>query len=203
MSASSVDTRIVLVRHGETEWSKAGRHTGRTDIALTDRGEHEATLVGPTLHGWSFAHCYSSPLRRARVTAEKSGLNGSIATLDDLLEWDYGVYEGRRTDDITAEQPGWSKWRDSIPEGEDVGTVGDRADRAIAVLDDAARDGSVIAFAHGHLLAILIARWLDLPAADGRRFVLDTATATVLGTKRGERVLRQMNHRCGGGPISP
>lgn len=198
----TLDTQIVLVRHGETEWSRADKHTGRTDIPLTEQGIHEATLVGPTLQGWHFGRCFSSPLQRARTTAERSGLPGPITLLDDLVEWDYGVYEGRRTVDIVAEEPGWSKWDFPIPEGEDVAQVGVRADHAIVELIAATVDGPVIAFAHGHLLAILIARWLGMPAAEGKRFILDTASATVLGTKRGDRVLRLMNHRCGSGPIT-
>lgn len=196
-----MDTQIALVRHGETEWSRADRHTGRTDIPLTDAGRHEATLVAPTLAGWDFSHRFTSPLLRAKETAERSGLAGDVGTLDDLMEWDYGVYEGRTTREIAEEQPGWSKWFEDIPGGESVEDVGTRADAAIALLDRGSMDGPVIAFAHGHLLAVLVARWLGLTAADGRRFVLDTATVTLLGTKRGDRVLRLMNHRCGHGVI--
>lgn len=197
-----VDAQIVLVRHGETEWSRAGKHTGRTDIQLTEQGIREATLVAPTLQDWRFAHRYASPLQRALNTAEESGVSGPITLLDDLVEWDYGIYEGRRTVDIVAEQPGWSKWADPMPDGEDVQAVGTRADRAIVELDGATADGPVIVFAHGHLLAILIARWLGLAAIDGKRFMLDTATVSVLGMKRGDRVLRLMNHRCGSGTVS-
>ena len=112
--------QIVLVRHGQTEWSLADQHTGRTDIPLTARGEQEATLVGPTLAGWQFAHTFSSPLQRARLTAERSGLAEPITLLDDLLEWDYGIYEGRRTVDIVVDEPGWSKWSGPVPDGEEV-----------------------------------------------------------------------------------
>jgi broad specificity phosphatase PhoE len=198
-----MENQIVLVRHGQTAWSLADQHTGRTDIPLTERGEQEATLVGPTLAGWQFAHAFSSPLQRARLTAERSGLAEPITLLDDLLEWDYGIYEGRRTVDIVVEEPGWSKWAGPVPNGEEVHAVGDRADRAIDVVAGAAKDGPVAVFAHGHLLAVLIARLLGLSAVEGKRFVLDTATVTVLGMKRGDRVLRLMNHRCGEGPITP
>lgn len=192
-----METQIVLVRHGETEWSRDGKHTGRTDIALTEVGEQQARSVGPTLADWNFAAFFSSPLQRATATAELSGVPGPFTLLDDLMEWDYGVYEGRRTVDIHVDEPGWSKWQTSPEGGEPVAEVGRRADRAIEVVAAAAEAGPAIVFAHGHLLAILIARWLGLSAADGRRFVLETGTVTVLGVKRADRVLRLMNHRCG------
>lgn len=196
-SKTSLDRQVVLVRHGQTEWSKHGRHTGRTDIPLTTVGEAEARGVGPTLADWGFVARFSSPLQRATATAELSGVPGPVTLIDDLMEWDYGVYEGRRTADIWIDEPGWSKWLTAPENGESVEQVGARADRAIATLDEAAVDGPVIAFAHGHLLAVLVARWLGLAADQGRRFVLETGTVTVLGSKRGDRVLRLMNHRCG------
>jgi probable phosphoglycerate mutase len=196
-----METQIVLVRHGQTEWSRDGRHTGRTDIALTDVGEEQARSVGPTLADWSFTARFSSPLQRATATAELSGVAGPFTLLDDLMEWDYGVYEGRRTVDIHVDEPGWSKWRTPLADGESVDDVGVRADRAIEVVTAAAADGPAIVFAHGHLLAILIARWLGLSAADGKRFVLETGTVTVLGVKRADRVLRLMNHSCGAATI--
>lgn len=200
-------TQIVLVRHGETDWSRTGRHTGRTDIALTDRGRREATSVGPTLHGWTFAHQFSSPLSRARDTAELArvdGAHGELVIDEDLLEWDYGVYEGRTNDDIQIDEPGWSKWAGPLEGGEDVHDVGARADRAIARLAESSKDGPVLVFAHGHLLAILIARWLGLDASEGRRFTLETATVSVLGVKRTDRVLRILNYGCDpAAPIDP
>lgn len=191
-------SHIVLVRHGETEWSKSGRHTGRTDIGLTDRGRGEAGLVAPTLQGWKFAHVFSSPLSRAYDTATTAGLGDDIVIDDTLLEWDYGVFEGRTNADITAEYPGWSKWSaESIEGGETAGDVGRRADTAIERLEAASDDGAVAVFAHGHFLAILIARWLGMDAAEGKRFIIQTATASQLSTKRGDRVLKTLNHRCG------
>lgn len=199
----SENSSIVVVRHGQTEWSRDGRHTGRTDIPLTAQGMAEAQLVAPTLADWDFAHVFSSPLSRARDTAAASGLDASVVVDDDLLEWDYGIFEGRTTVDIQAERPGWNKWLEPIEGGEDVDDVGRRADRAIERLAAAAADGPVLVFAHGHLLAVLIARWLGLPALEGRRFILETATASVLSTKRDDRVLRLLNHRCGASSIAP
>ncbi|MGI9608103.1 MAG: histidine phosphatase family protein [Acidimicrobiales bacterium] len=196
-------SQIVLVRHGETEWSRDDKHTGRTDIPLTARGRREASLVAPTLDGWDFVGRFSSPLVRASETAKLARVGSAITIDDDLVEWDYGVYEGRRTVDILVDEPGWSKWTDPIPDGERVEDVGDRADRAIERLVTASGEGPLIVFAHGHLLAILIARWLGLPATEGRRFVLETATVTVLGVKRDDRVLRVLNHQCGSRSILP
>lgn len=197
-----METQIVLVRHGETEWSRDSRHTGRTDIPLTEHGEHQARSVGVTLAEWEFGARFSSPLVRATTTAELSGVAGPFTLLDDLMEWDYGVYEGRRTSDIHVDEPGWSKWLTAPADGESVEEVGERADRAIATMIAAAAKGPVIVFAHGHLLAVLVARWLGLASADGRRFVLETGAVTVLGVKRDDRVLRLLNHRCGVDTIS-
>ena len=188
--------QIVLVRHGETEWSRDGRHTGRTDLPLTPKGELDAHLVGPALRSWSFVSCFTSPLQRARRTAELSGIPGEFETIEDLVEWDYGVYEGRRTVDIQIDEPGWNKWFMAIPDGETVGQVSDRADRAILKLVEASEDGDVVVFAHGHLLAVMIARWVGLEPSDGRRIVLETATYSVLDTKRGDRVLVKLNNSC-------
>ncbi len=199
--------QIVLVRHGETEWSRVGRHTGRSDIALTERGRREAASVGTTLSGWDFAHQFSSPLSRARDTAELAEIAGTPDELmidDDLLEWDYGVYEGRTNDAIQLDEPGWSKWAGALEDGETALEVGVRADRAIARLSKASADGPVLVFAHGHLLAILIARWLELDPREGRRFTLETATVSVLGVKRSDRILRILNYGCdAAAPIDP
>jgi len=193
--------QIVLVRHGETEWSATGRHTGRTDISLTMAGREQARRVGPTLEQWEFAHRFSSPLKRARETCELSGIEGPVTFLDDLMEWDYGVAEGLTNAEMHAQDPTWSKWFNPGALGESAADVGARADEAIVRLTQASEDGPVVAFAHGHLLAILIARWIGLDATEARRFVLDTATVSVLGIKRTDRVLRMMNHACDG-PIS-
>ncbi|MGH1488178.1 MAG: histidine phosphatase family protein [Acidimicrobiales bacterium] len=192
-----MEAQIVLVRHGETAWSLAGRHTGRTDIPLTPNGEIQAMSIAETLSEWNFVARFASPLERAIQTARLSGVDEELMLLDDLMEWDYGIFEGRTNEDILAERPGWSKWFDEIHGGESVRQVGDRADRVIDTLAIASQQGSVIAFAHGHLLAVLIARWLGMPAVDGRRFVLETGTVTVLGAKRGDRVLRIFNQACG------
>lgn len=197
-------SKIVLVRHGETEWSRDGQHTGRTDIPLTELGREQACLVGPTLKGWTFSHRFSSPLQRARETAEISAVShdpGALILDDDLLEWDYGKYEGRTNADIVSEEPGWSKWFSDLEGGESAQDVGVRADRAIDRIDAASDDGPVIVFAHGHFLAIMIARWLCLPAVEGRRFVLETATVSVLSMKRDDRVLRILNY--GYAPAAP
>lgn len=192
-----MEAQIVLVRHGETAWSVEGRHTGRTDVPLTANGEVQAKSVGTTVAEWEFKARFSSPLLRAQETARLSGVPGEVRLLDDLMEWDYGVYEGRTTADIWTEKPNWSKWFEPNPEGESVEMVGDRADRAIEVIVAAATTGPVIVFAHGHLLAVLIARWLGLAASDGRRFVLETGTVSVLGVKRSDRILRLLNQQCG------
>jgi len=191
--------QIVLVRHGQTEWSRDGRHTGRSDIPLTEQGESEASLVATTLAGWGFRAAFSSPLIRARETARLAGFDPVID--DDLLEWDYGEIEGRTNDAITAEQPGWSKWFDGPSGGESVDEVGARADAFFGRVEAIA--GDVVVFAHGHLLSVAIARWLGLPAVEGRRFPLRTATVSVLGAKRDEHVLRIFNQVCGVTQIDP
>ena len=186
-------TRLVLVRHGETEWSRAGRHTGRTDLPLTAAGEDEARRIGPTLADWDFTAVYASPLRRATDTAR---LAGFAATLDfDLVEWDYGDIEGRTNAAVLDEMPGWSKWYSPVPGGESIEHVGDRADRFLEALD--AVDGDVLCFAHGHLLAVVIARWLELPASEGRRFPLQTGTLSVLTRKRDDTIIEALNRACG------
>ncbi|MEM8705093.1 MAG: histidine phosphatase family protein [Actinomycetota bacterium] len=191
--------QIVLVRHGQTEWSRVGRHTGRTDIGLTDQGENEARLVTGTLAEWNFDAAFSSPLLRARDTARLAGFSPTLD--DDLVEWDYGAIEGRTNDEITAERPGWSKWIDGPPGGERADDVGVRADRFLERI--AAVGGEVVVFAHGHFLSIAIARWLGLPASEGRRFPLRTATVSVLGAKRDDHVLTLFNHLCGHGLVDP
>jgi len=185
-------SRLALVRHGETEWSSQGRHTGLTDIPLTSRGEAEAALVPGTLRGWSFAAVYSSPLSRATETARLAGFDPELDS--NLVEWDYGQWEGMRNEEIVAAHPGWSKWTGPVPDGEEVGAVGVRADLFLDRVNDTAND--ILVFAHGHFLSILIARWLGLDATEGRRFPLSTATVSVLGRKRSDRILLQLNHHC-------
>jgi len=184
---------IVLVRHGQTEWSRAGKHTGRTDVALTDLGRRQADALGGMLGGAAYAAVFASPLMRAWETMERAGYTAGIA-VDDLVEWDYGQYEGRRTVDIRSEIPDWSVWTHRIDGGESLADVGERSDRAIALAT--AIDGPVAIFAHGHVLRILAARWLGLPAAGGRHLLLDTATVSTLGWDRDQRALRNWNQAC-------
>ena len=186
--------RLVLVRHGETEWSKSGQHTGRTDIPLTDQGRDEAVHVRDRLEGWTFARVLSSPLSRALDTARLAGFGDDVETVDDLLEWDYGEYEGRTTADIRAGRPRWSLWADGTPGGESAADVGSRVDAIIKELRDL--EGDVLLFAHGHLLRVLAARWLGLTPADGRLFALDPASISILGYERETSVIDLWNSPC-------
>jgi broad specificity phosphatase PhoE len=169
---------IVLVRHGETDWSRTGQHTGRTDRELTDFGRRQAQILAPRLRHRSFALVLTSPLRRARDTARLAGFPDAETT-DDLLEWDYGGYEGLTTPDIRAGKSGWSLWRDGVPAGESAEQIGERVDRVLARAD--AAPGDTLLFAHGHVLRVLAARRLGLSPAEGRLFKLDPATVSVLG----------------------
>ena len=183
--------RLWLVRHGETEWSKSGQHTGRTDIPLTAMGERQAQALGRFLAGRSFALVLTSPLGRARETCRLAGFAAAAQVTDDLLEWNYGLYEGRTTASVRAEQPGWSIWTTSVPEGETVEQVGERTRRVIARADAVASD--VALFAHAHVLRILAACWLGLPPIHGRNLALGTASLSVLGYERENRVLEVWN----------
>ena len=182
---------VVLVRHGETLWTLSGQHTGRTDIPLTEEGRRRAELVGERLRGRTFALVLTSPLQRAAETCRLAGLGDVAAVRDELAEWDYGAYEGRKTVDIREEQPGWSLWRDGVPDGETAADVGRRADRVVEELRSV--DGDAAVFAHGHLLRVLAARWLGLDPAEGRLFALDPATLSILGYERETPVLRLWN----------
>jgi broad specificity phosphatase PhoE len=184
---------IVLVRHGETEWSRAGRHTGRTDVPLTDAGREQAAALGASLRGREFALVLTSPLSRALETCRLAGLGEVAQERADLQEWDYGAYEGRTTPEIREERPGWTLWRDGVPGGETSAEVGTRADRLIAEVRSAGGDAAI--FAHGHLLRVLAARWLGLEPAAGRLLALDTATIGVLGYERETGVIRLWNSR--------
>ena len=187
--------QLLVIRHGQTEWSAAGRHAGRTDIPLTAQGRLEAQDASRTLLDWSIAAVFSSPLVRARETADIVALPPTIRLDPDLVEWDYGDYEGLRTMDTREEIPDWSVWTHPITGGESVQQVGERVDRFLTRIEE--QSGNVAVFAHGHLLAILIARWCGLPAVEGRRFALATATVSLLGHHREDRVVRALNHRCG------
>ena len=171
--------RICLVRHGETAWTISGQHTGRTDIPLTERGERDARELSARLRGMIVANVLTSPLQRARRTGELAGFGAHAEADTDLLEWDYGAYEGRRTADILAERPGWRLFGDGCPGGETVDAVGARADRVIARVR--ARAGDVLLFAHRDIFRVLAARWLGLAAREGRHFYLATASLSVLG----------------------
>jgi broad specificity phosphatase PhoE len=189
---------VVLLRHGETEWSRDGRHTGRTDIPLTPKGEAAARAVGPALAARKVALVVASPLTRAVRTAELAGAT-DIRIDDDLREWDYGGYEGRTTPDIQVGRPGWYLWRDGVPPGDDehpgetVAQVGERADRVLARIRPALDDGDVLLVGHGHTLRVLTARWLEQPPDHGRLVALDTATLSVLGHEHDLPVIRSLN----------
>lgn len=182
---------VVLVRHGETGWSRTGRHTGLTDVPLTPAGRHQAELLGARLPAWRFARVLSSPLQRASETCRLAGLGEVVEVVASLREWDYGAYEGRTTAEIRSERPGWSLWRDGAPGGERAEDVGAR----IAVVLSALREspGDVAVFAHGHVLRVLTACWLGLAPGDGRLFVLGTATVSVLGRERETPVVLRWN----------
>jgi len=180
---------VWLLRHAETEWSRDGRHTGRTDVPLTDAGREAARALRSRVADHRFALVLCSPLSRARETAELAGLAPELR--DDLVEFDYGDYEGITTAAIRDRRPGWDLWRDGSPGGETADDVGRRVDR---VIDEVLRaDGDVALVAHGHVLRVLAARWLEQPAAFGGRIRLDTGTLSILGFERETRVIRRWN----------
>jgi broad specificity phosphatase PhoE len=190
------ERRVWLVRHGETEWARLGRHTGRTDIPLTDLGREQAVALGRRFAGDRFALVLSSPLARAAETARLAGF-GDVATIDaDLSEWDYGDLEGRLTADIRQEFADWSIWTGPWPGGETADEVAQRVDRVLARCLDPHLSGDVLLFSHGHLLRMLAARWLGLPPASGGLFALATATVSVLGWDRDQPVIEIWNEAC-------
>jgi broad specificity phosphatase PhoE len=182
---------IVLARHGETEWSRDRRHTGRTDIPLTDNGRRQAGVLGDALAGQSFARVLSSPLSRALDTSREAGLGDRAELTGDLCEWDYGEYEGITTAEIRTRRPGWNLWRDGCPGGETAADVGRRVDRVLDSL--AGLEGDAAVFAHGHVLRVLTARWLGLGPEAGALFKLDTGTLSALGYERETRVITHWN----------
>lgn len=192
---SGVFPEIYLVRHGETAWTISGQHTGRSDIPLTERGEREAQQLRVRLQGVTFATVLTSPLQRARRTGELAGFAECVHADPDLMEWDYGAYEGRRSSEIRAERPGWDLFKDGCPNGETLADVTARADRVISRVR--ALDADVLVFAHMELLRVLAARWVAQPAREARRLYLETASVSVLGYDHGldEPVIRLWNDR--------
>jgi probable phosphoglycerate mutase len=185
---------IWLVRHGETEWARLGRHTGRTDVPLTDLGRAQAMALGRRLAGHAFSLVLTSPLTRAAETTAIAGFGDVAIAEPDLQEWDYGTLEGRLTPDIRQAYPGWTIWRGPWPGGETIDEVGARADRVLARV--AAVQGDALLVAHGHLLRVLAARWLDLPPTSGGMFALGTATVSVLGHEHDSPAIEIWNEAC-------
>lgn len=170
---------LVAVRHGETAWSRSGQHTGRTDLPLLDEGRSMATRLREPLSAWTFSAVWTSPLSRARETCALAGYGGVAEPREELLEWNYGAFEGKTKEEIRATHPHWLIWNEGAPGGESASDVGLRADRIVT--SARAQTGPVLVFAHGHLLRVLGARWLGLPPTDGRLFTLGTAALSVLG----------------------
>jgi probable phosphoglycerate mutase len=173
---------VYLARHGETEWSLSGQHTGLTDLPLTPHGEENARRLGKRLKHGTFAKVFTSPLQRARRTGELAGFAGQAEVNPDLVEWNYGAYEGMTSAEILKTRPDWKLFRDGVPNGESLADIGARADRVIARLR--AIDGDVLVFSSGHFLRVLAARWLGLEVSEGRYFLLKTASLSVLGYER-------------------
>jgi probable phosphoglycerate mutase len=186
------DVQLWLVRHGETEWSAAGRHTGVTDLPLTEAGERQARALAPMLADIGPALVLSSPRQRARDTALLAGLAIDELT-EDLAEWNYGSYEGRTTHDIRAERPGWSIWTDGVPGGETAAQVGARADRILRRAAAALLDGPVVLVGHGHLSRVLGARWMGMPVSGGAHLLLGTAAPSMLGAQYGAPAIVRWN----------
>jgi probable phosphoglycerate mutase len=182
---------ILLVRHGETEWSATGKHTGRSDPPLTDKGREQAGLLSQSLAGRSFERVLTSPLSRAAETCRLAGLGGAAEPRDELMEWDYGDYEGLTTPGIRESRPGWFLWRDGVPGGESAEQVGARVDAVLAELRGG--EGDAALFAHGHVLRVLAARWIELPPTDGAKLALATGTLSVLGWERESPAIRGWN----------
>lgn len=178
----STGPEVLLVRHGETEWSAALKHTGSTDVPLTDAGRRQAQRLAAALAGRDFARVMTSPLSRAVETCRLAGLGEHAEVREDLREWNYGEYEGATTAEIRAERPDWRLWRDGCPGGESPAEVGARADRVVAELRELDGDAAVVG--HGHMLRVLAARWLDLPPARGASLALSTGALSALGWER-------------------
>jgi broad specificity phosphatase PhoE len=188
-------SRAVLLRHGATEWSRSGQHTGRTDIPLLEVGREQARAAGELLGAMTFAQVLTSPLLRARETAALAGFDGEVDP--DLVEWDYGAYEGLTSAQIQAERPRWTLWTEGVIDGEGAADVGRRVDRVIERIRLV--DGDTLCVAHGHVLRVLTARWLGLPPAGGRLFALGTGTVSILGWEHDTPVVTLWND----GPDGP
>ena len=190
--------QLILLRHGETEWSRDGRHTGRTDVPLTARGEEQARSLAPLVAAREIVRVVTSPATRARRTAELAGLPAPV-TDPDLWEWDYGGYEGRTSPEIRQDRPGWYLWVDGVVQGdaahpgESVAEVGERVDAVLDRVRPTLADGDVALVAHGHVLRVLTARWLELEPSAGRLFALDTGTVSALGREHDHPVIRSWN----------
>ena len=184
-------TWLVVVRHGETEWSQSGRHTGRTDIPLTDRGRQQAASLGRALRGRTFSRVLSSPLERALDTCRLAGYSDRVEVVDDLREWDYGAYEGRTRVEIAAQIPGWTVWTHPIVDGESLTALGRRTDRVLATALPIG--GDVLVFAHGHILRVLAARWIEQAPILGSRLELGTASISELGWEQDRRTIEAWN----------
>jgi probable phosphoglycerate mutase len=191
--SSTHRNRLFVIRHGATEWSRTGQHTGHTDIPLLPEGEAQARATGALLANHEFALVLTSPLQRARHTCELVGLSKQAQIEPNLIEWDYGDYEGITSAQIHETVPGWTVWTGAIPGGETIEQVAARADAVIARV--LAADGDCIVFAHGHILRTLVARWCELDPTEGRRFVLDPATLCILGWEHDSRAVLQWNSR--------
>jgi broad specificity phosphatase PhoE len=194
----TAETRLFLLRHGATDWSASGQHTGRTDVPLNEVGIRQAQMLAKRLAGHRFAAVFVSPRSRALETCRIVGLDRDAIVTDDLSEWDYGIYEGRTTDDIRRDEPAWTVWAAEIRGGETVDDVGRRVDRVIQAA--LAYDGDVALFGHGHCLRILAARWIGLPASGGALLELSTATVSRLAWEREQRVIELWN---GGSHLAP
>lgn len=179
------------MRHGETDWSATGRHTSRTDLPLTEKGRARARGLADVLAGRRFSLVLCSPLRRARETAQLAGFGEVAETCQDLHEWDYGEYEGLSTPEIRARRPDWNLWRDGCPGGESPEQVGARADGVLTRVLGAA--GEVLMFAHGHVLRVITARWVEMPVSAGARFALAAGGLSILGFERETRVVQEWN----------
>jgi broad specificity phosphatase PhoE len=184
-----VADQLFIARHGATEWSKSGQHTSHTDLTLLPEGEEQARALRDKLEGIEFSLVLCSPLRRALETCALAGFGNVAEVCDDLVEWDYGEYEGLTTPQIRETNPSWWLWRDGCPGGESPSEVGARVDRVLARVAEV--EGNALAFAHGHVLRVLTARWLEMEVAAGARFKLEAGSLGILGHERDTQVIER------------